>query len=70
MNEEFEQIWMHIVTKGGEFHVRDLGMHKGFSGYLYLNRVQENSGILQVEDDLWLSLDSVASIKFVREEVH
>lgn len=70
MDEDFELIRMHVVTKGGEWHCRELGMHKGFDGGLYLTRALENGGIVKVDDDLWLSLDAIASIRFTRDEVH
>lgn len=69
-DDEFEHMFMHVVTKGGESYCRDLGLHKGFSSWLYLTAANENGRMIQVDDDRWLSLDSVASIRFTRMEVH
>jgi hypothetical protein len=70
MDGETEAIYMHTVTKGGEFHTMDLGVHKGFNDTLYLTHAMENGGLIKVDDGTWLSLDCVASVRFSRFEVH
>lgn len=70
MEDEFEQITMHVVTKGGETYARYLGTHNKFSDTLYLTNALENGGMVKVDNDTWLSLENILRITFRRDEVH
>ena len=71
-----EEVYMYVATKGGESYCRKLGEFpidgmKSFDSYKWLSdRMQYEGGMLQVDDDCYVSMDCIARVRFDRQEVH
>ena len=69
MNEEITQ---HIITKGGEFMSRRIGIMDDFNPNGYMAKITNIPpyNLIQATDDTFVSFDSVLKLWFTRSEVH
>ena len=67
-----EEITQHIITKGGEFMSRRIGIMDDFNPKGYMANVTNIPpyDLIQATDDTYVSFDSVLKLWFTRTEVH
>ena len=67
-----ELITQHVITKGGEFYSRNLGLQDDFNAGMYIAKITNIPpyNIVEVDEDTWVNFDSVLKLWFTKTEVH
>lgn len=67
-----EEITQHIITKGGEFMSRRIGIVDDFDPNAYMAEITNIPpyNLIQATEDTFISFDSVLKLWFTRTEVH
>ena len=67
-----EQVYQHVVSKGGESYTLDIGIFDDFEPWKYLNKVTNNPmyPLIPVMEDEFMAIDHILKLEFERMEVH